>query len=135
VTFTVHNPQTFYATVATRIASQTSKNVGRGEAPSDTTTPYAVVYQLDEPDDPETAGSLGDPHASTVFEWQVTSVGSTAEQAEWMQHEVRKALLGWTPSGASPVMRSGGQGTRRDDGTQPAQFFAVDHFTSFVGGT
>jgi hypothetical protein len=136
MTYTAHNPQTFYGAVASRLSSQTSKNIGRAEAPSDRTLPYAVVYPLNEADDPDVNGTLSDAHETTVFEWQVTSVGGTAEQAEWMQHQVRSALLGWEPTVAGvsfgKVERSGGQGTRRDDGTQPAQFFAVDTFTVFA---
>ena len=114
MTYTAHNPQTFYAAVVSRLSSQTGKNVGRAEAPSDVTLPYAVVYPLDEAADLDVNGTLGDPHDTTVFEWQVTSVGGTAEQAEWMQQKVRSALVGWAPtvSGVSSgkVEKSGGGG-------------------------
>lgn len=136
MTYTAHNPQTFFDAVVSRLASQTSKNIGDAEAPSDLTLPYAVVYPLAEDDDPDTHGTLSDAHDMTVFEFQVTSVGSTRKQATWMQAEARSALLGWSPSvsGVSfgQMERSGGQGTRRDDGTQPALFFAVDQFRVFA---
>lgn len=133
MTYTAHDPNAFYAAVKTRLEGQTSKNIGRVEAPADVTLPYAVIYPLVEADDPELNGTLADAHETTVFEWQVTSVGGTAEQAEWMQQKVRSALLGWSPTGDFGVVeKSGGQGTRRDDGTQPAQFFAVDTFMVFA---
>jgi hypothetical protein len=133
VSYTVHDPQLFYDDLVIRLALQTGATIGRGEAPSDKTLPYAVVYPLGEPGDLDVNGVLGDPHVTTVFEWQVTSVGGTAKQAEWMQTQVRSALLGWSPTGDyGRIAKSGGQGTRRDDGVQPAQFFAVDTFTVFA---
>lgn len=133
---TAFDPSAFYAAVVTRLSDQTSKNIGRAEAPSDLTFPYAVVYPLAEDDDLENSGTLKDVHETTVFEWQVTSRGSTAEQAEWMQKQVRDALLAWQPSVSGVsfgfVQKSGGDGTRRDDGTQPATFQAVDRFTVFA---
>lgn len=133
MTYTVHDPSLVYSAIVTRIAAQTGKNIGRGEAPSDRTLPYAVVYPLDDTDNPT---SLGDAHETTVYEFQVTSVGEYPLGAEWMQTQVRTALLGWTPtvSGRSfgPVEKSGGQGTRRDDNVQKPVFYAVDRFTVFA---
>lgn len=135
MTYTAHDPRVFYAAVKARLET-TGKNIGDGEAPSDLTVPYAVLYSLDEPADPDRNGTLADAHATTVFEFQVTSIGDTAEQARWMQQKTRSVLVGWSPvvSGLScgPAARSGGQGVRRDDGTQPARFFAVDTFTVFA---
>lgn len=133
MTYTAHDPDTLYAAVVSRVGSSTGKQVGRVQAPATKTLPYAVVYPLADPADPDVHGVLSDPHKTTVFEWQVTSVGGTAEQAEWMQHRVRSALLGWSPTGSyGRVELSGGQGTRRDDGTQPALFFAVDVYRVFA---
>lgn len=133
MSYTAHNPSTFYAAITARLVSSTGKKIGRVEAPSDKTLPYAVVYPLDDTGDPDN-GTLGDAHASAVFEFQVTSIGGTAEQAEWMAHKVRVALVGWSPTGDFGVVeKSGGDGTRRDDGTQPALFRAVDRFSVFAG--
>lgn len=137
MTYTAHDPRTFYDTIETRLASQTGKRIGRVEAPNERTLPYAVIRPLAEALDVEMGGTLADPHATTVFEWQVISVGEAAAQAEWMQHKVRTALLGWRPAitgwSFGLVEMSGGQGTRRDDGTQPALFYTIDEFTVFVG--
>lgn len=136
MTYTAQNPQTFYDTVVTRLSSETGKNIGDAEAPSDLTLPYAVLYPLVDDDDPEMHSTLSDAHEMTVFEWQVTSIGSTRKQAQWMQQKVRAALVGWEPSVSGLsfglVEKSGGQGTRRDDGTQPAQFFSIDQFSVFA---
>lgn len=138
MSYTAHNPSTVYTAVVAKLVTATGKKIGRAEAPADTTLPYAVVYPLDDTADLDAAGSLADPHITTVYEFQVTSVGGTAEQAEWMQHKARTALVGWQPDTITGgpsfglVEKSGGQGTRRDDGTQPAKFFAVDRFTLFA---
>lgn len=134
--YTAHDPRTFYDAIVTRLSGQTSKNIGEANAPSDTTTPYAVVYQLDEQDNPETLGNLTDAHESTFFAWQVTSVGADANEAQWMQQKVRAALLGWQPtvSGITCgfVERDGGTGVTRDDDLQPPLFYAVDRFVCFA---
>lgn len=133
MTYTVHDPRLVYAAIITRLGTQTGKNIGRVEAPSDRTTPYAVVYPITEFGD---GTSLGDAHETVVYEFQVRSVGDTAEQAEWMLNQVRTAILGWTPtvSGRSlgPVAKSGQLGTTRDDSTQPPVFTASDTFIVFA---
>ena len=133
MTYTIHDPRLVYAAIITRLTSETGKNIGRVEAPSDLTTPYAVVYPIDEFGD---GTSLGDAHETVVYEFQVSSVGDTAEQAEWMQNQVRSALLGWTPSvsgrSLNPVEKAGSQGTVRSDNVQPPVFTAIDTFTVFT---
>lgn len=133
MTYTIHDPGLLYAAVVTRLASQTGKNIGRVEAPSDKTLPYAVVYPVDDSAPPT---SLGDTQEVTVHEFQVTSVGATPQQAEWMQTKVRTALLGWVPTvtgySFGRVDKIGGQPSQRDDGVQPAQFFATDDYTVFT---
>lgn len=136
--YTAHDPDIVYSAVATRLGTSTGKTVFRVEATPDATLPYAVVYPLDDTADLDVAGSLADPHITTLYEFQVTAVGGTAEQAEWMQHKARAALLGWAPDTVTGgpsyglIEKAGGQGTRRDDGAQPAKFFAVDRFTLFA---
>ena len=133
MTYTIHDPRLVYAAIITRLSSETGKNIGRVEAPSDRTTPYAVVYPITEFGD---GTSLGDAHETVVYEFQVSCVGDTAEQAEWMVNQVRTALLGWTPtvSGRSfnPVEKSGQLGTTRDDSVQPPVFTAADTYTVFT---
>lgn len=131
--FTAHNPGPFYTAIAARLATSTGKNIGRTRAPANVTTPYAVVYTLDEND---VDASLGDPTDVTLFNWQVTSVGDSEEQALWMMHKCRVALLGWQPvvSGITCgfVLRDGGQGVRPDEGASPTKFFGADQFTVLV---
>ena len=133
MTYTVHDVGAFYAAVVTRLTAQTGKNIGRGEAPSDKTTPYAVVYGLD---DSSAGTSLGDPEETTVNMFQVTSVGKTAEQAEWMAVKARTALLGWEPSVSGRVFgrvaKVGGRPAARDDSTQPPLFYAIDDYDVFT---
>lgn len=133
MTYTVHDPRVVYDAIISRLTSETGKNIGRVEAPSDRTTPYAVVYPRDDTGDPT---SVGDAHETTVYEFQVTSVADTAEQAEWMQTETRTALVGWTPTvtgrSFNPVEKAGGLGTARDDSVQPPKFMAVDIYTLFT---
>lgn len=132
MTYTVRSTNDFYTTVVSRLVSETGKKIGRVEAPSDTTLPYAVVYPIDDIGDD--GGTLGDAHASTVIEFQVTSVGASAVQAEWMSEQVRTSLVGWSPTGGFGVVEQvGGDGTRRDDGVQPALFRTVDRFSVFAG--
>lgn len=133
MTYTIHDPNLVYAAVVSRLTTQTSKNIGRGEAPTDLTFPYAVVYPVG---DTPGSTSVGDPTETVVYEFQVTTVGSTAEQAEWMQTQCRTALLGWTPTvtgrSFTPVNKASGLGTRRDDNVQPAQFYTVDRYELFA---
>lgn len=134
--YTAHDPRLFYAAVASRLSSQTGKNVEVGRAPASTTTPYAVVYPLDEDDDPETQGDLADPHRGTFFVWQVTSVGADDDETLWMQQKVRAALVGWQPTVSGITCgfaeRDGGDGLRREDGAQPARLRTADTFRCFA---
>lgn len=127
--YTAHDPRVFYDAVISRLETSTGKNIGQGEAPPNLTLPYAVVRSQDETD---VDVNLADPHDLTIFEWFVMSVGSTEDQALWMQQKVRVALLGWQPSVAGItcgfVMRDGGAGVTREDAAQPPTFFAVDRF-------
>lgn len=133
MTYTAHDPRLFYDAIVSRLSSQTGKNIGRVEAPSDRTLPYAVVQPVT---DAAEATSLGDAHETTVYDFQVSGWGDTPDQAEWMIKEVRDALLGWTPtvSGRSlnPIEKIGGAGTIRDDSIQPPLFQAIDEFSVFV---
>lgn len=127
--FTAHNPRLFYDAIVTQLVASTGKNIGEVVAPSSNAVPYAVVYPLDE-DDTDT--SLADPTDVTIFRWQVTSNGDTADQALWMLHKCRVALLGWQPVVAGLacgfVMRDGGQGVQPDFDVPPPRFYAADIF-------
>lgn len=129
MTYTVHDPRLLFDAVIARLETQTSKPIGDSQAPSDTSTPYAVVYPLtDEPGE----GPLDDPHQVANPAFQVTCVGDTREQAQWMQKEVRDALLGWSPTvagfGTFPVHLLEGSGVLRNDAVQPPDFSSSDRF-------
>ena len=143
MTYTAHDPRTFYAAIDARLTSTinvggSALSVGTGEAPADaaTRTPYAVRYVLAEDDDPEARGDLADPHRGTLFSWQITSVGKTEDEVLWLMQKVRAALLGWTPSVSglqcSAIEKDGGDRIARDDGVQPPLFRGVDTFTCFA---
>lgn len=121
--------------VVARLVSETGKNIGEAVAPSSTTLPYAVVYARGEDSDPEVHGTLDDAHDSTFFEWQVTSVGETQDQALWMTDKARTALVGWTPvvSGRTfgEVEVSLAQPVTRDDDVSPPRFYGVDEYRVF----
>lgn len=132
---TVFNPRLFYDAVKTRLAA-IGKQLGDNIAPADPVTPYSVLYDLDEDDDPDRYGTLAVPHEATRFYFQVTSVGKTATEARWMQHAVRAQLLGWTPtvSGLTlgQVERDTGDGIRPDLDAKPVVFYAVDRYRCFA---
>lgn len=131
--YTVHDPRLFFAPILTQIATSTGKNVGLGIAPADETLPYAVVYpQTDELSE----GALSNPTQILVWSFQVTCVGETAVQAQWMQHKVRQALHGWTPTvaglGTTPIELAEGSGLLRDDDPLPVRFYSTDRFTAYT---
>jgi hypothetical protein len=78
------------------LATATGRSCGYGTAPTASSTPtgatipYSVLYPLGV----TTSGPpYGDGDADARVLVQVTSVGSTAEQVEWMADKVRAALL------------------------------------------
>jgi hypothetical protein len=133
MSYTAHDPRLFRAAVIAQLATSTGKNIGDGAAPTDTTYPYAFVVSAGEDIDPERLGTVTDAHLMTFFDVQVTSVGSTQDQAEWMQQKVRVALAGWQPSVAGVTCGLMEIDTSlpalRDDDVQPPNFFTVDIFT------
>ena len=91
---------------------------------------YAIVYPLGQVFD----GTLGCPDVDSDLRWQVTCVGASREQAEWVQHQTQTALIGavLTVAGRSvPRVRpDGGAGVRRDDTTQPPLFLSTPRFAA-----
>ena len=90
--------------------------------------PYATLYPLPGATDGPLDGSSEDGISS----YQVTAVGSTVEQAEWVADAARVALCGARPVAGSrtvtlitcPVMA----GVLPDDTVQPRVFFSADRF-------
>lgn len=67
--------------------------VGDGEAPVPSDFPYAVLYPLLSPEITDDGGTLQDPNAHPILEYQITSVGTTREQAQWTADIMRVALF------------------------------------------
>ena len=128
MTYTAHAPRLQNNAIIGQLAD-TGRPVGDADAP-DSDRPYSVVYWLD--DDPGEL-SQNDPHMVAWPVFQVTSVGDTREQAQWMQKQVRDALIGWKPSvegyAADPVESLLSGRIFRDAEVPPAVFSAVDRFT------
>lgn len=61
------------------------------------TTPYGIVYPMN---DGGYEGGLGAPESMGRFAFQVTSVGSRADQCEWLEDRVRNAILARTTAGS-----------------------------------
>jgi hypothetical protein len=91
--------------------------------------PYAVLHNIGGRAD----GPIDDPSADALSTYQVTGVGATREQAEWVADTARQALL---PPGAIEsddctvqlvtVDRFGG--CRRDDTVEPVVWMTSDRF-------
>lgn len=131
--FTAHDPRLFYDAIVAQIASSTGKTVGLAEAPTNNTLPYAIVYPLA---DESSEGALSNPTQILTWAWQVTAVSNKAEAVQWMQHKVRVALHGFTPTvaglGTTPIEMVDGSGVTRDDGVQPPLFYTTDRFTAYT---
>jgi hypothetical protein len=131
MTATIHDPRPLYDAIVSRLETQTGKDIGEGVRPEDADPPYAVVYPL--PDSSYLA-TLTDPHESSLQLFQVTCVGDTMDEAQWMQREAREALIGWTPTvaGWSPnrIELDLGSGVIRDDGGPV--FYTTDRFTLYM---
>lgn len=93
--------------------------------------PYMVLYPIPGG---TFDGSIGDPNDDAQLLYQVTCVGSTRTQCEWVLDKALGALVGQSPviAGRS-LMRSiesdmAGGGVRRDDTVQPAVFISTPRF-------
>lgn len=135
MTYTAHDPRLLYDALIARLIAQTLRPIGDAAEPTSTALPYAIVYPLtDEPHD----GPLNDPTQVTDDAFQVTAVGGSRRQAQWMQQAVREALLGWTPTvtgfGTYPVQLLTGSGLERNTAVEPPVFFTTDRFTARLSG-
>lgn len=91
-------------------------------------TPYVIVYPLLRTLD----GSLGCPYDDADLAWQVTCVGESRAQAEWLEHTVDESLIGSHPTvddrAVVQVRHDGGAGPRRDDTRQPPTFISTPQY-------
>lgn len=107
-------------------------DVGDSEAPLNRSPlfPYAVLYPTLSPEITEDGGTLRDPNAHRILEYQITSVGTTREQAQWCADRMRTALFA-TPlvvDGSFPwFIEIGALGEiERDDDLEPPLFYASE---------
>lgn len=100
--------------------------VGDGVAPDVLTLPYAVLYRAGGG---ALSGPLSDSHADGTPLLQLTCVGATAEQADWLADKLRPILLAKPTLTGQRVMQTfleTSQPVRRDDSTNPPLFYAAD---------
>lgn len=78
------------------LATDTGFLIGDGEAPGPQDTepayPYAIVYWLTHGPTIESFEQVTFPDRHQLMVYQVTSIGETREQADWMAHKVRRAI-------------------------------------------
>jgi hypothetical protein len=115
--------------------------VGDGEAPDPLppndnagrpTVPYAVLYPAGLG---PTEGPVSNRNADARPLYQLTCVGGTRQQAEWLSDKLRPVLLtppsvsGWNV--AEPVVETS-QPVRRDDSTAPPLLYTADQVRFFI---
>lgn len=105
--------------------------VGDASAPADVTLPYAVVYPLDAAFD----GSMSDLDADADPITQITYVGATREQAQWLRDKVRTDLLGQflVVSGrrVGPVRIQAERPVLQDRDVTPHLMYAIDRYRAW----
>lgn len=101
--------------------------VGDAEAPSGVAPPYCVVYPIPGGD---TYGTLGAPNDDAELVYQVTCVGVSRKQAEWLADKALGLLAGLSITGRSvPVVSlDSAPGIQRDDTKSPPLFWAAPRF-------
>ncbi|MFF8769066.1 hypothetical protein [Kitasatospora sp. NPDC015120] len=111
------------------LAAGTGRSCGYGappvaaDKPTGNTIPYQVLYPLGGT---SSGPPFGDQAGDGRMLYQLTSVGSTAEQAEWMADKGRAAVLGTTAKGgfATPILPAGhtviGREIDKEDGVTVA---------------
>jgi hypothetical protein len=114
--------------VRTKLTSL-SLAVGDAQAPTGA-PPYVVVYPIAGG---RTSGPLAAPNDDAEMVFQVTCVGVSREQAEWLENKVQTGLLGIgtiTVTGRSTprIALDSFGGILRDDTTSQPLFMAVPRF-------
>lgn len=105
--------------------------VGDAKAP-DVDPPYVVVYPLAGG---VATGTLGEIHADAELPYQVTCVGLSRKQVEWLVDETRVLLDGLQVAGRHiPLVRleDGNPGVQRDDDATPPVFWSAVHYRVFT---
>lgn len=91
---------------------------------------YTVLYPFTGRDE---ATSLGQPHDSLTYLFQLTCVGATQDQAETVMDRARIALVGVTPSvsdrAAFPIYQAEvDRQVTRDDAATPPVHYGIAQF-------
>jgi len=102
--------------------------VGDAVAPAGIDPPYVVVYAIPGGG---TAGPLATPHDDAVLVYQVTCVGDSRKQAEWLEDSALSLLTGGIAVTGRRVLwialdLSGG--VQRDDQVTPPKFWSAPRF-------
>ncbi len=123
--------------VLTRLKTNSGAfKIGDSHAPADDTRPYAVLYPLDEA---EREGDMSTIDVTGWFEYQVTSVGDTREQAEGLADLLRTLLLAsdLTPTGfrMHPWRKVVTNLPERDDDVQPPLYYCTQTVEGFTAPT
>jgi hypothetical protein len=100
----------------------TGDAIGKDDTGGNLIPPYAVVYPMPG----ELMGTLDDPDSDAELVSQVTYVGETREQTEWLRDKGRAALLAGFDVEGRVITRvtvdTVGE-VRRDDATKPKTLF------------
>jgi hypothetical protein len=125
---TVVDPRVATDGIRTKLATF-GLTVGDGQAPPEVEPPYVVVYPIAGG---STTGTLADLDGDADLVYQVTCVGKTREQAQWLENKVM-GLLGVgtvtiTGRYVNRISLDGFGGIFRDDKTSPPLFMAVPRF-------
>jgi hypothetical protein len=101
--------------------------VGDAVAPEDVGPPYVVVYPIAGG---SLSGSLANPDEDGALVFQVTCVGASREQAEWLADKAMALLDGFSVTGRSiaRVSLDLHGGIQRDDAQTPPVFYALPRF-------
>jgi hypothetical protein len=101
--------------------------VGDGKRPEGDDARYCVVYPIPGG---SLDGTLEDPNEDAELVFQVTCVGTTREQAEWVSDKVLGLLTGMTVAGRhiARIYLDSFSGVRRDDTLSPPMFIGTPRF-------
>jgi hypothetical protein len=102
--------------------------VGDAKAPADLSPPYCVVYQIPGG---HTLGPLSTLDDDVEIVYQVTCVGGSREQAEWLADKALGLLEGGLSVQGRKVLRVAldmAGGTQRDDDVTPPLYWSAPRF-------
>lgn len=123
-------------TIVVDVLDDAGLHVGRAHAPAGVPAGagWAVVYPLTGG---LADGTMDNPNDDASVLYQITSVGRTAEQAEWVMDTSRVAILSGTYAlndrKVLLVTVDMFGGVERDDDVQPPLFYAKDRYRFLTG--